>query len=37
VVHLRFQTQFRTIDGLEIRFAESEQRDDHASWGSTWA
>jgi hypothetical protein len=22
--------QFRTIDGLEIRFAESEQMDDHA-------
>jgi hypothetical protein len=24
------QPQFRTIDGLTIRFAESEQRDDHA-------
>jgi hypothetical protein len=23
-------TQFRTIDGLSIRFAESEERDDHA-------
>jgi hypothetical protein len=24
------EPQFRTIDGLKIRFAESEQADDHA-------
>jgi len=24
------ETRFRTIDGLSIRFAQSEQRDDHA-------
>ena len=30
------QTQFRTIDGLSIRFAESEDRDDHALLLSPW-
>ncbi|MCU1427047.1 MAG: Alpha/beta hydrolase fold protein [Actinomycetia bacterium] len=30
------QTQFRTIDGLSIRFAESEGRDDHALLLSPW-
>lgn len=30
------QTHFRTIDGLSIRFAESEQRDDHALLLSPW-
>src|SRR4029079_612573 len=30
------QTQFRTIDGLQIRFAESDQRDDHALLLSPW-
>jgi pimeloyl-ACP methyl ester carboxylesterase len=30
------ETQFRTIDGLTIRFAESEQRDDHALLLSPW-
>jgi pimeloyl-ACP methyl ester carboxylesterase len=30
------QTQFRTIDGLQIRFAESEQGDDHALLLSPW-
>ena len=30
------QTQFRTIDGLSIRFAESEARDDHALLLSPW-
>ena len=30
------QTQFRTIDGLSIRFAESEPRDDHALLLSPW-
>ncbi len=30
------QTQFRTIDGLSIRFAESEERDDHALLLSPW-
>jgi pimeloyl-ACP methyl ester carboxylesterase len=30
------QTQFRTIDGLSIRFAEGEQRDDHALLLSPW-
>lgn len=24
------QPQFRTVDGLSIRFAESDDRDDHA-------
>jgi hypothetical protein len=24
------RTQFRTIDGLSIRFSESEEREDHA-------
>ena len=28
--------QFRTIDGLSIRFAESEERDDHALLLSPW-
>jgi hypothetical protein len=28
--------QFRTIDGLSIRFAESEQRDVHALLLSPW-
>jgi pimeloyl-ACP methyl ester carboxylesterase len=28
--------QFRTIDGLSIRFAQSEQRDDHALLLSPW-
>ncbi len=30
------QTQFRTIDGLSIRFAEGEQRDHHALLLSPW-
>jgi pimeloyl-ACP methyl ester carboxylesterase len=30
------QPQFRTIDGLSIRFAESEPRDDHALLTSPW-
>ena len=30
------QTQFRTIDGLTIRFAESADRDDHALLLSPW-
>ena len=30
------QTRFRTIDGLSIRFAESETRDDHALLLSPW-
>ena len=30
------QTRFRTIDGLCIRFAESEDRDDHALLLSPW-
>src|SRR3981189_1595064 len=30
------QTQFRTIDGLSIRFAESGDRDDHALLLSPW-
>jgi pimeloyl-ACP methyl ester carboxylesterase len=30
------QTQFRTIDDLQIRFAESEQRDDYALLLSPW-
>jgi pimeloyl-ACP methyl ester carboxylesterase len=30
------ETQFRTIDGLTIRFAESEPRDDHALLLSPW-
>ncbi len=30
------QTEFRTIDGLSIRFAESKQRDDHALLLSPW-
>ncbi len=30
------QPRFRTIDGLSIRFAESEERDDHALLLSPW-
>jgi pimeloyl-ACP methyl ester carboxylesterase len=30
------QPQFRTIDGLSIRYAESEERDDHALLLSPW-
>jgi len=30
------QTRFRTIDGLTIRYAESEDRDDHALLLSPW-
>jgi pimeloyl-ACP methyl ester carboxylesterase len=30
------ETQFRTIDGLSIRFAESDARDDHALLLSPW-
>jgi pimeloyl-ACP methyl ester carboxylesterase len=30
------RTQFRTVDGLSIRFAESEDRDDHALLLSPW-
>jgi pimeloyl-ACP methyl ester carboxylesterase len=30
------EPQFRTIDGLKIRFAESEHRDDHALLLSPW-
>jgi hypothetical protein len=32
-VKTSIQPQFRTIDGLKIRFAESEQRDDHPTPG----
>src|SRR5882762_1909754 len=28
--------QFRVIDGLTVRFAQSEKRDDHALWLSPW-
>jgi hypothetical protein len=31
------QAQFRTIDGLSIRVAESEDRDDHALLLSPWS
>ena len=34
--HTAIEPQFRTIDGLQIRFAESEQRDDHAQLLSPW-
>jgi pimeloyl-ACP methyl ester carboxylesterase len=34
--HESIQPQFRTIDGLSIRFAESEDRDDHALLLSPW-
>jgi pimeloyl-ACP methyl ester carboxylesterase len=34
--HTPIETQFRTIDGLSIRFAESEDRDDHALLLSPW-
>ena len=30
------EPQFRTIDGLKIRFAESEQGDEHALLLSPW-
>ena len=30
------QTQFRTIDGLSIRYAESEPRNDHALLLNRW-
>ena len=30
------QTRFRTIDGLSIRYAECEPRDDHALRLTTW-
>lgn len=30
------QTQYRTIDGLQIRIAESDQREDHALLLSPW-
>ena len=30
------RTQFRTIDGVSVRFAESESRDDHALLLSPW-
>src|SRR6187200_1874884 len=36
MLNTSIQTQFRTIDGLQIRFAESEQRDDHALLLSPW-
>jgi pimeloyl-ACP methyl ester carboxylesterase len=35
-VHQSIQTQHRTIDGLTIRYAESEQRDEHALLLSPW-
>jgi pimeloyl-ACP methyl ester carboxylesterase len=35
-LHASIQTQFRTIDGLSIRFAESEARNDHALLLSPW-
>jgi pimeloyl-ACP methyl ester carboxylesterase len=34
--HTPIETKFRTIDGLTIRFAESEDRDDHALLLSPW-
>jgi pimeloyl-ACP methyl ester carboxylesterase len=36
VLNTSIEPQFRTIDGLKIRFAESEQRDDHALLLSPW-
>jgi pimeloyl-ACP methyl ester carboxylesterase len=36
VLNTAIEPQFRTIDGLKIRFAESEQRDDHALLLSPW-
>jgi len=36
VVNTSIEPQFRTIDGLRIRFAESEQREDHALLLSPW-
>jgi pimeloyl-ACP methyl ester carboxylesterase len=35
-LHAALQTQFRTVDGLSIRFAESEDRDDYALLLSPW-
>ena len=34
--HTSIEPQYRTIDGLSIRFAESEARDDHALLLSPW-
>jgi len=34
--HTSIEPQFRTIDGLQIRFAESEPRDDHALLLAPW-
>jgi hypothetical protein len=36
LLNTSIEPQFRTIDGLKIRFAESEQRDDHALLLSPW-
>jgi pimeloyl-ACP methyl ester carboxylesterase len=36
VLNTSIKPQFRTIDGLKIRFAESEERDDHALLLSPW-
>jgi pimeloyl-ACP methyl ester carboxylesterase len=36
VLNTSIEPQFQTIDGLKIRFAESEQRDDHALLLSPW-
>jgi pimeloyl-ACP methyl ester carboxylesterase len=34
--HTPIEAQFRTVDGLTIRFAESDDRDDHAVLLSPW-
>jgi pimeloyl-ACP methyl ester carboxylesterase len=36
VLNTVMQTRFRTIDGLSIRFAESEERDRHALLLAPW-
>jgi hypothetical protein len=36
VLNTSIEPQFRTIDGLKIRFAESEQSDEHALLLSPW-
>ena len=35
-MNMPFEMRFRTIDGLSIRFAESEERDEHALLLSPW-
>jgi hypothetical protein len=36
VLNTSIEPRFRTIDGLKIRFAESEQGDEHALLLSPW-